>query len=95
MPAGFVLEQNVPNPFNPETTIRYRLPSTQHVRLEVFNVLGNRIATFVDEKMSAGEHHVRWDGKDASGKPVASGFCFYRIYFGGKSIATRRMMLLQ
>ena len=67
LPTDFALGQNYPNPFNPSTIIPYQLPSVGHMRLEVFNVLGQRLATLVDAERSAGAHTAQWDGTDASG----------------------------
>ena len=72
-PQGFALLQNYPNPFNPSTIIPYQLPALTHVRLEVFNVLGQHVATLVDGEQPAGWHTVTWHGTDASGRAVAAG----------------------
>ena len=64
----FYLGQNYPNPFNPSTIIPYRLPVSTRVRLEVFNVLGQRLATLVDAEQPAGFHTATWDGTDAAGR---------------------------
>ena len=66
LPEQFYLGQNYPNPFNPSTIIPYRLPVSTRVRLEVFNVLGQRLATLVDAEQPAGFHTATWDGTDAS-----------------------------
>jgi hypothetical protein len=75
----FHLEQNYPNPFNPETTIRYQIPKTTHVRLEIFDVLGRKIVALMDQKQPAGNHVVKWNGKNAVGQNVASGVYLYRL----------------
>jgi photosystem II stability/assembly factor-like uncharacterized protein len=89
VPALFRLEQNYPNPFNPSTTIRYALPSTSHVTLTVFNTLGQRVATLVDENQDAGYHDVKFDGNS-----LASGLYFYRLT-AGDYLATKRLLLLK
>jgi len=101
-PKDFALEQNYPNPFsasgifdNPETVIYYHLPSTQHVKLEVFNVLGELVATLVNETKPAGEHGIRWNARNAAGALVPAGIYFYRLRIGAKMIATRKMILLR
>jgi PKD repeat protein len=89
VPVEFSLSQNYPNPFNPVTEIRYGLPEDIHVCLEVFNLLGQRVITLVDEKQEAGFHRVKWDAGD-----MASGVYFYRIK-AGDFTATRRMVLMK
>ena len=93
LPRRFELFQNHPNPFNPSTTIPYQLPAPAYVRLEVFNLLGQRVATLVDEEQQAGRHTATWNGTDAAGRPVASGLYLYRLRGSGTS-DTRRMVLL-
>jgi hypothetical protein len=79
LPGEFSLSENYPNPFNPETKIGYSLPRACRVRLEIFNILGQRLRTLVDEDHAAGRAEVIWDGKDDSGKEVSSGIYFYRL----------------
>ena len=78
-PQHFSLSQNCPNPFNPQTSIKYALPQDARVRLTIYNVLGQKVATLVDEHQSAGYQTVSWDGKDAKGDGVSSGVYFYRL----------------
>lgn len=85
----FRLHQNHPNPFNNRTSIRFALPGEEHVRLEVYNALGQRIALLVDEVRSRGVHEIPFD---ASG--LASGVYIYRLYAGPRT-ETRRMMLVK
>ena len=92
-PQGFALLQNYPNPFNPSTIIPYQLPAPAHVRLEVFNVLGQHVATLVDREQPAGRHTATWHGTDAAGRAVAAGLYLYRISGTGPS-ETRRMVLV-
>ena len=93
VPQGFALGQNYPNPFNPSTIIPYQLPTAAHVRLEVFNVLGQRVATLVDEERPAGLHAARWDATDAAGQAVAAGVYIYRLRGAGVEL-TRRLVLV-
>ena len=93
LPEGFFLGQNYPNPFNPSTNIPYQLPASTHVRLEVFNMLGQRVATLVDRERPPGFHTARWDGTDAAGRAVAAGVYLYRLQSGGTSL-TQRMVLV-
>ena len=92
-PQGFALLQNYPNPFNPSTIIPYQLSEPTHVRLEVFNVLGQHIATLVDREQPAGWYTATWHGTDAAGRAVAAGLYLYRISGTGPS-ETRRMVLV-
>ena len=93
LPTDFALGQNYPNPFNPSTIIPYQLPTAGHVRLEVFNVLGQRLATLVDAERSAGAHMAQWDGTDAAGRAVGAGVYIYRLSSGGMT-ESRRMVLV-
>ena len=78
-PTSFSVSQNYPNPFNPVTNFRVALPEASHVKIEIFNILGQKIKTLVDEDMRAGVFIVDWDGKDKKGLEVSSGIYFYRI----------------
>jgi hypothetical protein len=89
LPKVFALEQNYPNPFNPSTTIRYQLPVASEVKLEVYDVLGKKIATLVNERQSAGSYQVVWN---ASG--LSSGTYFYRLQ-AGTFVETKKMMLVR
>ena len=79
VPKTFVLHQNYPNPFNPETTIQYQLPKTTQVKLVIYNLEGQQVATLVEKQQPAGLYSIQWDGKAASGKKVASGVYLYRL----------------
>jgi hypothetical protein len=96
LPTGFELYQNYPNPFNPSTTIEFRLDGGQaeHVVLDVFNILGQHVATPVDDYLSPGDHRAVWNGTDRTGGSVASGVYFYRLRVGSDT-QTRKMMLLK
>lgn len=88
-PTKFMLEQNYPNPFNPTTTITYSLPVASDVRLEVFDMLGRKVATLLSEKQSAGTHTYTLNASDFS-----SGAYFYRIS-AGTFTQTKKMMLVK
>lgn len=90
------LYENYPNPFNPDTWILYDVagPDAQHVILTVYNLLGQRIATLVDQIRQPGRYRVHWDGRDLAGNRVASGVYLYRLEIGPRNL-TRRMLLLQ
>jgi hypothetical protein len=93
LPISFALRQNSPNPFNPTTMIAYDLPAASQVRLEVFNILGQKVNTLVDEFQEAGSHSVVWNGVDNHGSAVASGVYFYRISAGANNAVKKMMML--
>jgi hypothetical protein len=82
LPDQYELHQNFPNPFNPRTSIRFALPKPGHVLLEVYNLLGQKVTTLVQEKLPAGVHTVIWHGIDSEGRQVATGIYFYRIATG-------------
>jgi M6 family metalloprotease-like protein len=83
-----------PNPFNPETTIRYELAARGHVSLRVYDVSGATVRTLVDEPKAAGSYSLTWNGKDNHGSPVSSGMYFYRITAGSFQ-DVRKMTLLK
>jgi len=85
---------NYPNPFNPYTTISYRLSSPGDVTLTIYNVLGERIRRFSFAGQSAGRHRLTWNGRNDAGRPVASGLYFCRLAAGGTTL-TRKMLLLR
>jgi hypothetical protein len=89
VPAVFSLGQNFPNPFNPETTIRYTLPSRSHVLLAVYNALGERVAVLAEGEQESGIHEVRFDGS-----ALASGVYFYRLQSTG-FVQTKKLSLLK
>jgi len=91
VPEGFVLCNNYPNPFNPSTIIQFELPSASHVNITVFDILGRKTATLLDEQRSAGVGSVRFD---ASQHNAASGVYFYRIQ-AGSFVQTKKMILMQ
>jgi hypothetical protein len=89
IPQVYHLDQNYPNPFNPTTTIRFTIPETQDVRLEVYSVLGQRVATLVNTQMTAGTHTVPFDAAR-----LASGMYIYRLQ-AGEFVQQRKMMLVK
>jgi aminopeptidase N len=91
---SFALEQNHPNPFNPETTIRFTLDAKSRATLRVYDVSGRLVATIVSAQLPAGPHRAVWDGKNQSGESVASGVYFYCLSAGGHT-ATKKMVLLR
>ena len=93
LPARFALGPNYPNPFNPSTIIPYQLATSAEVRLEVFNLLGQHIATLVDGERPAGFHTATWTATDAAGRAAAAGVYIYRMTVGVES-QTGRMVLV-
>ena len=76
-PAEFELHQNYPNPFNPGTRIQYTLKKRGHVTLHIYNIIGEKVKTLLDQDQPAGFHQINWDGKNDRGKSVSSGLYFY------------------
>lgn len=79
IPLVYSLEQNFPNPFNPSTTIRYSLSHSANTRLEIYNILGQKIKTLVNQLQNIGVYSVEWDGTNDFGEKAASGVYYYRI----------------
>jgi hypothetical protein len=94
LPTGFALHQNYPNPFNPTTTLSFSLPEAGAVKLEIFNVIGQKVATVVDGQCAAGEHRVEWSGIADNGENVSSGVYLYRLTTAEHQ-ATRKMVMLK
>jgi hypothetical protein len=100
LPKEFALSQNYPNPFNPTTNIKYALPVGARVRVSVYNVLGQLIATLKNEVQGAGYYTVPWNGKNHPGFDVSSGVYFYRIEAKpldgrGEFTSIKKMMFLR
>jgi hypothetical protein len=89
IPKEFALEQNYPNPFNPVTTIRYALKQQEDVKLIIYNMLGQKVKTLVDEPQKAGWYDIRFNAKD-----LASGVYIYRIK-AGKFIKAYKMVIIR
>ncbi len=90
---SFQLEDNFPNPFNPNTKIGFSLKAAGMVYLDIFDVSGKRVAGLVSEQMSAGRHEVQWNGQDSSGGPVASGNYFFRLRTDQGSMCKKMLLL--
>jgi hypothetical protein len=88
------LSQNEPNPFNPETTIRFTMPSSGNVTLNIYDAAGRLVRSLVNGVTEAGSHNVTWNGVDNHGSPVSSGVYFYRLS-AGKFSETKKMTLLK
>jgi hypothetical protein len=93
-PSEFSLSQNYPNPFNQATEIKFTLTRSDFVSLNIYNLLGRKVRTLVSENLSSGYKSVRWDGKNDSGKNVASGIYFYQLRVGDFT-ETKKLVLLK
>lgn len=89
LPTEFALEQNYPNPFNPSTTFRYSIPTQSKVVIKVYDILGNEIATLMDEEKSVGTYELKWDAAS-----MPSGVYFYQLK-AGTFVETKKMILLK
>jgi len=94
LPRVFSLDQNYPNPFNPTTTIKFALPKSSNVNLEIYNILGRRVTTLINEQLDAGYHTVKWNSTDSEGRDVATGVYFYRLK-AGDFVKSKKMLLLK
>ena len=90
VPEEFVLEQNYPNPFNPSTQIRYGLTEDTHVKLSIYNTLGQEVVTLVDEVQNIGFRTVSWNGTDNRGQQVSAGVYVYRLE-AGNNVQIKKM----
>ena len=94
LPVVTELTGNYPNPFNPETTIKMALNADGLVRMDIYNVRGQKVRTLVNEYMEAGNHDIIWTGDDDNGHKVGSGVYFYNMKFG-KYTSTKKMILMK
>lgn len=99
LPVDFQLYQNVPNPFNPSTTIRYRLPSAGQVTIRIYDITGRLVRILIESMQTAGVHSVVWDGINHQGSKVAAGVYLYQIEFrnadGHMQQMTKKMSLVR
>jgi hypothetical protein len=94
MPAKYALSQNYPNPFNPTTRFNVSLPEAAHLKVEVFNIVGQKIATVLSEERQAGNYSITWNGTTQSGAPATSGVYLVRMQ-AGKFSAVRKVVLMK
>jgi len=93
IPNQFALHQNYPNPFNPSTQISFDVPDgSEIVRLNIYNILGKKVNTLLNNVVNPGKHKIEWNAKDYEGNPVASGIYFYEL--SSSSFTARKKMLL-
>jgi hypothetical protein len=95
LPSQYNLKQNFPNPFNASTLIEFDLPQVSHVRLEIFNLVGQLVRVLTDQTLGPGYKQVIWDGKNQRGNEVASGVYFYRLRVEGKFAQAKSMVLIK
>ena len=94
VPKNFKLYQNSPNPFNPNTHIRFDLPKNESISLMIYNIAGKEVAQINRNNLSAGSHVINWKGQNQYGDPLPSGLYIYRLVAGNK-ISTKKMLLLK
>lgn len=97
LPAEYALNQNYPNPFNPSTVIQYALPvfhKNANVKLDIYNMLGQKVRTLVNKQQASGRYSVEWDGKNDAGKSVTSGLYVYRIN-AGTFVEVKKMLFIK
>jgi len=94
LPNEFRLVQNYPNPFNPTTSIEYNLPARSQMKLEIFNILGQKIRTLENDTRAAGYYRIEWNGTDDAGQAVASGIYTYRLT-AGDVVQIKKMSLIK
>ncbi|MFZ0454763.1 MAG: FlgD immunoglobulin-like domain containing protein [Ignavibacteriaceae bacterium] len=92
-PETFYVYQNYPNPFNPSTTIRYSIPGSENVIINIFDIKGNLISTLLNARKNAGTHEISWDGKNNSGMPAVSGVYLYKVQAGSSSKVSKMILL--
>jgi len=89
------LHQNVPNPFNPTTSIRFELAAAGGAGMQVVDVAGRVLRSYALGTLGAGGHELTWDGRDDLGRAVSSGVYFYRLSVDGQAPVTKRMVLMK
>ena len=94
VPDGFNLAQNYPNPFNPSTQINYAIARSGRTQLEIFNILGAKVRTLINQTQPGGNYSVRWDGTNDTGEILPSGVYVYQLRIG-TFMAMRKMLLVK
>ena len=89
-----ILQNNYPNPFNPETTISFNIPRSGIVSLDIFNIRGQKVKTLLNGHQDAGQHNVVWNGRDDNGNGVASGVYLYKMR-SGTYTSSKKMILMK
>jgi hypothetical protein len=93
VPSAFALQQNYPNPFNPGTMIQYSIPADEHVKLYIYNLLGQKVVTLIDEFQKAGQHKIKFNALSGN-RALASGVYFYNLE-AGSQIQIKKMILMK
>jgi hypothetical protein len=94
-PSALVVEPNLPNPFQRGTSFAFSTPTDGHVRLEVYDLTGRRVATPVDRELPAGPHAVHWNGRGEGGSLLAPGVYYYRVSTTGGTSEMRRLLIVR
>jgi parallel beta-helix repeat protein len=94
LPLVYQLGSNYPNPFNPITAIKFSLAEPDYTSIEIYNILGQKVTTLIDEYKQAGKYSIIWRGTNSRGQPVASGIYFYRLV-SGDFIDSKKMLILR
>ncbi len=99
IPTSYQLSQNYPNPFNPSTNIKFSLPIQSTVKIVIYDLLGRKVKTLINDVRSAGVYTIRWSGENESNLNVSSGIYFYSLYAAGadnkKYTNFKKMILLK
>ena len=94
IPAEFALHQNYPNPFNPTTRINYDVPEDGNIQLIIYDLMGRKVTTLLNQSQAAGYHHALWDGKNNQGRNISAGMYFFQLR-GKNYTKTIKMLLLK
>lgn len=97
-PSLFILKQNYPNPFNSSTTISFDIKNSVNTSLTIYNLLGQKVKTIVQQKLPAGKHRFNWDGKNQEGEEVGSGVYIYQWKISSKvadQIQSKKMLYIK
>jgi hypothetical protein len=94
VPGSFALHQNHPNPFNPITNIRFDIPEISFARMDIYNILGQRVRTLFHDAVAPGYHSVQWNGKNDAGESLPSGMYMYKLH-AGTYVAMEKLVLLK
>lgn len=98
IPSSYYLYQNYPNPFNAGTLIKYDIPDQGVVKINIYNIIGSRVITLIDEEQSPGSYSIAWNGLDSQGKKISSGIYFYILdvtpQYGSSTIMFSKKMVI-